>query len=261
MKIYPNGQSISNRKLVKWGIDPTGNRLHLGHFAAIRFLRKMLAEYRDVVVVIGDLTATIGDPSGTIKERPILSREIVDDNTSRLEEQIKKLLPGARTIRNRNLITSVPLLLSMLGKLTASKLLDRSAFQDRSVRADELIVPVLQAIDSIALGAELEVGGEDQEFNFAITRLLQQEIGQRPEICVMIPIIRGTDGNKMSKSLNNCVWLDASDIHGKIMAIHDDVMDEWIPSLTDIHFADDPAYAHPKARKEALARAIIDQLK
>jgi len=255
MKIFPNGQSIIGRKVVKWGIDPTGSRLHLGHFVAIRFLRNMLREHRDVVVVIGDLTAQIGDPSGVVKERPMLEREVVDLNANLLESQVKKLLPTARIVRNREISNNDPRLVSALGQFTANELLDRAAFQERSVRMNELVVPVIQALDSIALEAEVEVGGEDQEFNFSITRGLQKVWKQEPEVCVLFPLIRGTDGRKMSKSLGNCVWLDAPDIFGKVMSISDDVMEEWIPLLTDGIGA-----THPKKRKEELAVSVIQQL-
>lgn len=258
MKIYPIGQSIQNRRVVKWGIDPTGNRLHIGHFVAIRFLRKMLKEHRDVVIVIGDLTASIGDPSGTIKERPLMEPEIIKSNAESLQQQLQELLPSARFYRNSNSRNLEHSLISALKNFTVAELLDRSAFQNRSVRASELIVPVLQGLDSVNLEAELEVGGEDQEFNFAITRKLQELWHQKPEVCVLLPIIRGTDGSKMSKSLGNCVYLDDGDIRGKIMSIPDDVMDECLPLMTDTPKKELPE--HPKTRKEFLADEIIRQL-
>lgn len=255
MKIYPNGSSIVNKKIVKWGIDPTGSRLHLGHFVAIRFLRKMLAEYRDVVVIIGNLTASIGDPSGTVKERPVLHKEVVDMNADFMEIQLKKLLPKARFVRNRDLLNQWSTLVGAASQFTTSELLDRNAFQGRSVRADEMLVPILQAIDSVSLGAQVEVGGEDQEFNFSITRKLQEKWGQEPEVCVMFPIIRGTDGQKMSKSLGNCIYLDDGDIIGKVLSIPDDVMDEWFPL-----FCDQEPKVHPFERKKQLADAIVKEL-
>ena len=141
---------------------------------------------------------------------------------------------------------------------TTNRLLDRAAFQNRSVRMDELTIPILQGIDSVILGAEVEVGGEDQEFNFSITREIQGSFNQEPEVCVMFPIIRGSDGNKMSKSAGNCIYLDMPDIEGKIMSIPDDVMDEWLPLFTDVPKEEWPE--HPKKRKEFLAQEIIEQL-
>lgn len=255
MKIFPNGQSIAHKNIVKWGIDPTGNRLHIGHFVAIRFLRKMLKQRRDVVVVIGERTAAIGDPSGTIKERPVLDSIIVQENAAAIRQQIQRLLPTARIVSNKELNTNIQALIWSLGKFTASELLDRHAFGGRSVRGDEMIVPILQGLDSLALGAEVEVGGEDQEFNFAITRKMQEAFHQFPEVCVLLPIIRGTDGNKMSKSLGNCVFLDDPDIWTRILSIPDDVMDEWFPL-----FCDDEPNEHPFERKKQLASAIIKDL-
>lgn len=255
MKIFPNGQSIAHRKVVKWGIDPTGSRLHIGHFVAIRFLRKMLAEHRDVVVVIGRRTAQVGDPSGSTKERPVLDPVIIRANAEVLASEIRKLLPAARVVFNDQHPWTVDDLLRFAGKLTTTALQDRHAFGGRSVRANELLVPVLQAMDSIALGAEVEIGGEDQEFNFAITRDLQGQFGFEPEVCVMFPIIRGTDGQKMSKSLGNCVFMDDPDIRGRILSIPDDVMDEWFPL-----FCDEEPKEHPFERKKQLADEIIKTL-
>ena len=254
MKLFPNGESIAHRKIVKWGIDPTGNRLHVGHLVAIRFLKKMIEEHRDVVVVIGTRTAMIGDPSGTVKERPVIEEHIVRENADVLEIQVRKLLPEARIVSNER--GSIETLLKAIGNFTVAELLDRAAFQGRGVRTNELLVPVLQAIDSVLIGAEVEVGGEDQEFNFSITRDLQKKWGQKPEVCVLFPIIRGTDGQKMSKSLGNCVFLDDGDLHGKIMSIPDDVMDEWLQLFTD-----EKPPEHPKARKEFLAEKIIGLIK
>mgnify|MGYP001616369243 CR=1 FL=1 len=255
MNIYPRGESINQKKVVKFGIDPTGNRLHLGHFVSIRFLWKMIEEHRDVVVVLGTQTGLIGDPSGTVKEREKVSRDIIFSNANELEKQIKKLLPLARIVRNHEIFETfgVSGFISALGEFTINKLQDRAALQNRNARIDEFVVPVLQALDSVFLGAEIEVGGEDQEFNFSITRELQRLWKQTPETCVLIPIIRGTDGRKMSKSLGNCVYLDDGDIHGKIMSIPDDVMDEWLPLLTDTK--DYPS--HPKERKEFLSAEVV----
>jgi len=152
---------------------------------------------------------------------------------------------------------------NVASKFTLSHMISRNAFSNRiennhPIAMHELLVPMLQGMDSVHLETEIEVGGQDQLFNFQIARQLQESFGQKPQTCVMFPVINGTDGRKMSKSLNNCIFLDepANDIFGKVMSIPDNVMFEWFPLLTDVQTCP----LHPMEAKKKLAFEIVLQL-
>jgi tyrosyl-tRNA synthetase len=267
MIIFPENSDISRLNRVKFGIDPTFPRLHLGHFIPLRFVKKLQDQGKHITLVLGTFTAQMGDPSGRDATRPILTAEEVIKNSEIILNQVGKILsPNFEIFRNHEFHGSMttPELLGHLSKFTLSHMVSRNAFEKRvqenqSIGLHELIVPILQGLDSVALKTELEIGGQDQLFNFQIARKLQELNGQKPQVSLMLPIINGTDGRKMSKSLGNCIFLDESsnDIFGKIMSISDEVMDQWIPILTDVKDISE----HPMIRKFMLAFSVVEQLK
>ncbi len=251
---------------VKFGIDPTRDRLHLGHFVPLRLAKKLQEKGHHLNLILGTLTAQLGDPSGQDKTRPILTEAEVKQNAEKILNQVKKvLLPGFSVHLNHEFIKdmSVPTFLTRLAsRFTVANMMARDGFRQRQeagnpISLHEILVPLLQAWDSVVLKAEVEIGGTDQLFNFQITRALQEMEGQKPEVCIMTPIIRGTDGRKMSKTFNNTIWLDEepNQMFGQIMSIPDDVTDEWIVLLTDL--TDLPG--HPMVRKKLLAQNIVCQ--
>jgi tyrosyl-tRNA synthetase len=265
-EIFPEGSDIGKQKRVKFGIDPTSNRLHLGHLVPLRIVKQFIKEGKDVTIVLGTFTAQMGDPSGKDKTRPILSREEVENNAKEILEQVTKILGKGkfRVFKNGDEFNrmTVPRLMSIVSDFTVQQMVRRDAFSkrmasDTPIGVHELIVPILQGTDSVILDADIEVGGTDQLFNFKIARRLQEINGQEPEICVMTPIIHGTDGRKMSKSLENCVFLDdrPENIFGKCMSVSDFVMDEWIPLLTDRN-----SEKNPMERKKKMAFDIVKQV-
>ena len=215
-------------------------------------------------MILGTFTAQMGDPTGRDKARPILSEDEVKANAEKILEQVSRVLqPGFHVHRNHEWFETmnVPFLLARLASnFTVSNMMSRDGFKKRGqsgVSVHELLVPMLQGWDSVVLNADVEIGGTDQLFNFQTARELQAKEGQRPQVCLMTPVINGTDGRKMSKSFGNCIFLDEvpEEIFGKVMSISDEVMDEWIPLLTD--GIDEP---HPMKRKKLLAFDIVSQI-
>lgn len=267
LEIFPKDSDLNKLNRVKFGIDPTFPKLHLGHLVPLRVVRNMQDAGKDVTIVLGTFTAQMGDPSGKDQTRPILSKVDVEANAEQILNQVNSILkPGFSVFRNGDLfnVMTVPTLLDIASKFTTQNLLSRDAFQKRmennqSIGLHELIVPILQGTDSVHLKSEIEIGGTDQLFNFQIARRLQELDGQVPEVCVMAPIINGTDGRKMSKSLGNCIFLEDSseDIFGKCMSVSDEVMNEWIPLLTDLTDLDD----NPMRRKKQMSHDILRQIK
>lgn len=267
MQIFPENSDISPSKRVKFGIDPTFPRLHLGHFIPLRFVKKLKEQGHKVTIVLGTFTAQLGDPSGRDTTRPILSEAEVLDNAESIKKQVVDLLGQVTFFSNHNLHNSISLpnfLRNVVSKFTLQNIISRDAFAKRiennhPIAMHELLVPLLQGLDSVHLNAEIEVGGQDQLFNFQIARELQVANQQKPQVCCMFPLINGTDGRKMSKSFGNCIFLDepSNDIFGKVMSISDEVMAEWWPLLTDI----ENKFEHPMLAKKTLACDIVTQLK
>lgn len=263
---FPEGSDIYAGTNIKFGIDPTAPRLHLGHMVPLRVVGKLQEAGKNVTIVLGTFTAQMGDPSGKDKTRPILSSTDTEANANKILEQVNKILkPGFNLFRNGDLFNTmtVPELMKIISKFTTTQLLSRDAFQkrmeqDKSIGMHELIVPVCQGYDSVHLDADVEIGGTDQLFNFQVARKLQELEGQTAQVCAMMPIINGTDGQKMSKSLNNCIYLDESpeDMFGKCMSTSDATMEQWIPLLTDIE--NDPN--DPMGTKKRMAHDVVKQL-
>jgi tyrosyl-tRNA synthetase len=229
--------------------------------------RTLQQQGHELDLVLGTLTARLGDPSGRDATRPLLSDEEVQANAARLLGMCDRLLaPGFRVHWNHRFVEgmSVPeFLTGLASRVTVSSMLARDGFRRRLDAGDpialhELLVPLLQGWDSVVLDAEVEVGGTDQLFNFQVARRLQAARGRPPQVVLMMPIIRGTDGRKMSKSLGNTIWLDEApeQMFGQILSVSDEVMDEWWEVLCDSPHRP----AHPMERKKVLAGDIVRQL-
>lgn len=267
-QVFPENSDIGPSKRVKFGIDPTFPHLHLGHLVPLRLVKKMMAEGHHVTIVLGTFTAQLGDPSGREKTRPILTEEEVLQNASHITVMVRQLLGHDISIFNNGEASfnkmTVPDMMLLASKFTVQQSLARDSFQKRladqhPLGLHELFVPILQGWDSVALKTEIEIGGQDQLFNFQVARQLQEAWGQKSQTCIMLPIINGTDGRKMSKSLGNCIFLDETpdEIFGKVMSIPDTVMEEWFPLLVDFSTTDD---IHPMDKKKLLATEIVAQL-
>lgn len=265
IEIFPQGSDIKQLKTVKFGIDPTFPNLHLGHLVPLRIVKQLREQGKKVTIVLGTFTAQMGDPSGKDKTRPILSKQEVEDNADSILMQVNAILGfDFEVFRNGDVFNNMttPELMNIVSDFTVQQMLRRDAFDKRMdsdvpIGVHELIVPILQGTDSVMLDADIEVGGTDQLFNFKIARRLQEINEQEPEVCMMAPIINGTDGRKMSKSLGNCIFLtdDPTDIFGKCMSVSDEVMEEWIPLLTD-----ENKETSPMARKKKMAFDIVSQI-
>lgn len=267
-QVFPENSDIAPCKRVKFGIDPTFPRLHLGHFVPLRLVKKMIKEGHKVTIVLGTFTAQLGDPSGRDTTRPILSWGEVEQNADLIIQQIIKVMGDQwqdfDIFKNGwvHNAMQLPQFLKLVSQFTLSHMTSRNAFAQRiennqSIALHELLVPICQGWDSVTLKTEVEIGGQDQLFNFQVARKLQEDEGMTPQTCILMPIIRGTDGRKMSKSLGNCIFIDESpkDMFGQIMSIPDDVMDEWFPL-----FSDAQPLEHPRDRKIQLAFTIVEQL-
>lgn len=246
--IFPNNEKIDfSRKLnVKFGIDPTSDKLHLGHLIPLMVAKKLWKEGHNIQIVLGTFTAQLGDPSGKDTMRPIIDQDTTKLNADSITKQIHRVFGNYKEsgtgvvsiFKNHTWFESMNSIemINILSKFTTAQLLARDSFQKRiedenPIGMHELIVPVLQGMDSVQLASDVEIGGTDQLFNFAITRDMQRIHGQEPEKCILMPIINGTDGRKMSKSFGNCIFLNDSpeDVFGKVMSISDELMKEWWP--------------------------------
>src|SRR6188472_789171 len=263
---------------VKLGIDPTTPDIHLGHTVVLEKLRDFQRAGHQVVLIVGDFTARVGDPSGRSAQRPMPSPEEIEANAATYQEQAFKILDRERTEVRRNsewLEMEPQALLGLLAQTTVARLLERDDFQKRleanaPIAALELLYPMLQGYDSVAVEADLDLGGTDQKFNLLFGRDVQGAYGQKPQSIMTMPILVGTEGvQKMSKSLGNYVGVtDApQEMFGKLMSISDDLMWRYYPLLTDLTAADiDGLRArvasgdlHPKAAKVDLARRIVSE--
>ena len=230
--------------VVKAGFDPTAPDLHLGHTVLINKMRQFQQLGHDVVFLIGDFTGMIGDPSGKNATRPPLSPEQIKANAETYEEQIFKILDESRTRVEFNSTWMGKMdaagLIKLAARHTVARMLERDDFNKRytnnqSISIHEFLYPLVQGYDSVALHADVELGGTDQKFNLLVGRQLQQDFGQDPQIVMTTPLLEGLDGvQKMSKSLDNYIGItDApGDMFGKIMSISDDLMWRYFEVLS-----------------------------
>ncbi len=231
---------------VKLGADPTAPDIHLGHTVVIRKLKAFQELGHTVIFLIGSFTGMIGDPSGKNATRPPLSREEIDKNAETYKEQIFKLLDPEKTeIRfNSEWMDGFDAsdFVRLTSHVTVKQILERDDFQkrmdaERPISMHELLYPLVQGYDSVALNADVELGGTDQTFNLLVGRSLQREYGQEPQVIITTPLLEGTDGvEKMSKSLDNYIGIDEppAEIFGKVMSISDELMWKYFELLTDL---------------------------
>ena len=229
---------------VKAGFDPTAPDLHLGHTVLLNKMRQFQQFGHEVVFLIGDFTGMIGDPSGRSATRPALTREEIDANARTYEKQVFKVLDPDRTRLEFNSKWMAPMdaagLVKLAAKHTVARMLERDDFRNRyqsgrSIAIHELLYPVVQGYDSVALEADVELGGTDQTFNLLMGRQIQQSYGQPKQVVLTVPLLEGTDGvNKMSKSLDNYIGItDPSDeMFGKLMSVSDELMWRYFELLS-----------------------------
>ncbi len=261
---------------VKLGMDPTAPDIHLGHTVVLRKMRQFQDCGHTAILIIGDYTARIGDPSGKKKARPMLDEATIQKNAETYFQQAGHVLDTSSDkleIRyNGEWLAKLTLadLLRLTSYKTVQDLLERENFKIRRQKAQpiwmtEMIYPLMQAYDSVMIDADLELGGTDQTFNNLVGRDLMPCYGKLPQLVLVMPILRGLDGvEKMSKSLGNYVGLTDSpqDIFGKTMRIADEMMKEWYTLLTtiptdEIAIITDPAKTHPREAKMRLAKEIV----
>jgi tyrosyl-tRNA synthetase len=261
---------------VKYGIDPTGIEVHLGHTVPLRKLRQFQELGHQAVLIIGNYTALVGDPSGRDQTRARLSVEQVQANARDYLAQVAKVIDIRRTevTYNGDWFSRFSFLdvLNLASKITVQRMLERDDFSKR-FRADpsvpiylhECLYPLMQGYDSVEVRADIELGGSEQLFNLLMGRHLQADRGQEPQVCITLPILRGLDGvRRMGKSLGNYVGVNEppQQQFGKIMSIPDALMREWFELLTprepeEIARLVDPQQTHPRQAKELLARDIV----
>jgi tyrosyl-tRNA synthetase len=251
---------------VKLGIDPTTADIHLGHTVVLEKLREFQDAGHTVVLIIGDFTARVGDPSGRSSTRPLPSAEEIEANAATYQEQAFKVLDRERTeVRfNSEWLRMEPeALLGLLAQTTVARLLERDDFQKRlgagrPIAALELLYPLLQGYDSVAVEADIELGGTDQKFNLLFGRDIQTAYDRKPQSILTMPILVGTDGvKKMSKSLGNYVGVTdpPGEMFGKLMSIPDEAMPQYYRLLLGA----EPPASGPNEAKRELARRIVDR--
>jgi tyrosyl-tRNA synthetase len=263
---------------VKLGLDPTAPDIHLGHTVVLRKLRDFQDLGHEVVFLVGDFTCSIGDPSGRSKTRPVLSMEEIRANAETYCDQAFKILDREKTIIDYNSRWLEPMtfadVIRLAAKYTVARMLERDDFAGRlaaglPISLHELLYPLAQAYDSVALRADVELGGSDQKFNLLVVRDIQREFGQEAEVAVITPLLVGTDGaQKMSKSLGNYVGVAEApeEIYGKLMSVSDELMLDYLrilrletPAAVEKLKEDLAAgKVHPKKAKMVLARRVVE---
>lgn len=262
---------------IKLGVDPSRPDLHLGHLVVLRKLREFQDLGHTVVLIVGDFTARIGDPSGRSQIRPMLSAEEVEENAKTYSEQAFKVLDKDRTELRYNSEWLEKLdfedIIRLTSKFTVARMIEREDFAKRlkagePLSVSELLYPIAQAYDSVMIKADVELGGTDQLFNLLVGRKLQQDYDQRPQVVMTMPLIEGTDGRlKMSKSYGNYIAFNdpPNEMYGKLMSIPDDLILKYMKLLTDISDEEMEEYENkmegkemnPRDVKMRLAREIV----
>lgn len=252
---------------VKLGIDPTAPDIHLGFTVVLQKLREFQDLGHTVVLIIGDFTARVGDPSGRSETRPLLDPAEIDANARTFQEQALKVLDSQRLEVRFNgewLDMKAEELFALLRTSTIAQLLERDDFSKRfsahePISVLELLYPLLQGYDSVAVKADVELGGTDQKFNLLLGRDIQRAYGQPEQAILTVPLLTGTDGElKMSKSFNNYIGVSESpeEMYGKTLSIPDTSLDSWYSLLLG---SDRPAELVPRDAKRALARALVER--
>src|SRR5438309_4975951 len=257
---------------VKLGLDPTAPDLHLGHTVVLRKLKHFQDLGHTVIFLIGDFTGMIGRPARRTVTRPPLTREDIDKNAETYKAQVFKILDAQKTVIDFNSRWfskfTADDFIRLAAKYTVSQMLEREEFhkrfqEEKPIAVHELLYPLAQGYDSVALEADVELGGTDQKFNLLVGRELQRAYGQESQVVLTTPILEGLDGvQKMSKSLGNAIGIHEPplEMYGKIMSISDEMMWRYYELLTDIQVSDIQKMkreAHPMQAKKELARRIV----
>jgi len=257
---------------VKLGMDPTAPDLHLGHTVVLRKLKHFQDLGHTAIFLIGDFTGMIGDPTGRSVTRPPLTREQIERNAETYKEQVFKILDPEKTVVDFNRRWFGPMssdeFVRLAAKYTVSQLLEREDFhkrfqEEKPISVHELLYPLVQGYDSVALEAAVELGGTDQKFNLLVGRELQRSYGQESQVVLTTPILEGLDGvQKMSKSLGNAIGIHEPplEMYGKVMSISDAMMWRYYELLTDVQVDEIEKMksgTHPMQAKKDLARRIV----
>lgn len=262
---------------VKLGLDPTAPDIHLGHTVVLRKLKQFQDLGHHIIIIIGDFTGRIGDPTGRSETRKPLTDEDIRRNAKTYEEQIFKILDKDKTQVSFNSTWLAPLtfadVVNLAARYTVARMLEREDFtkrfkEGRPISVHEFFYPLMQGYDSVALTADIEFGGTDQKFNLLMGRHLQEEFGQEPQVAIMMPILEGLDGvQKMSKSLGNYIGIDEAptEIYGKSMSIPDSLMVRYFELVTDVSLEEleeiraglENGTLHPRDTKMRLAYTLV----
>ncbi len=272
-------KSIATQKplLIKLGLDPTAPDIHLGHTVVLHKIRQFQELGHQAIIILGDFTAQIGDPTGRSETRKPLTREQVLINAATYEKQIFKVLDPEKTkvVFNSEWLSQLSFseVITLASHCTVARMLERDDFEKRyrenlPIGVHEFFYPLMQGYDSVKLKADIELGGTDQKFNLLMGRTLQKEYGLEPQIAIMMPIIEGLDGvQKMSKSLGNYIGIDESprEMYGKTMSLPDDLMVRYFELVTAVSLEEIKSIKaglaegtlHPRDLKMRLAREIV----
>lgn len=263
---------------IKLGMDPTAPDIHLGHTVVLHKLRQFQELGHEVVLVLGDFTGRIGDPSGRSETRKQLTEEQIMENVATYKDQARKILDmdHARVVFNSAWLSKLSFadVIALAAKYTVARMLERDDFARRyqdgiSIGIHEFLYPLMQAYDSVALDVDIEMGGTDQKFNLMVGRDLQREFGQEPQVAILMPILEGLDGvQKMSKSLGNYIGISEppKEIYGKAMSIPDELIVRYFELVTPVTLEDvreiksglEDGSLHPRDAKMRLARELVN---
>jgi tyrosyl-tRNA synthetase len=256
---------------IKLGCDPSAPDLHLGHSIVLDKLRALAELGHTIIFLVGDFTAMIGDPSGRSRTRPALARDEIERNAETYRDQVSLILDVASTELRFNsewMDSMTPAdLIRLASHQPVARMLERDDFKTRfrggeSIAIHEFLYPLVQAYDSVALEADVEIGGTDQLFNLLLGREIQRAYGQDPQIVLTTPLLEGTDGvEKMSKSVGNAIGFrdPPEEIYGKVMSISDALLPRWIRLLPWTDLPEPDAAAHPRDLKARLASRIVER--
>jgi tyrosyl-tRNA synthetase len=273
VKVLPEGGleeklAIGRPLRVKFGIDPTARSIHIGQAIPLQRMRAFQDQGHIGVLIVGDYTARVGDPSGRSKERPVLSGEEIDANARAYYEQALKILDAERTELRFNSewlkALDFAAFLRLTRTMTVSRMLERNDFERRfrdnqPISISEFLYPLMQGYDSVAIAADVELGGTDQEYNLLAGRDIQQAYGVAPQVVLTTPLINGTDGSrKMSASLGNYIPIDdpPSEMYGKAMSCVDEMMPDYYRLCLE---SDEPPPADPYRAKREFARRLVER--
>lgn len=276
---FKKSQKTGKPLIIKLGLDPSAPDIHLGHTVVLHKMRQFQELGHTVVIIIGDYTGMIGDPTGKSETRRQLTRDEILANARTYQEQIFKVLDRDKTVVRFNSEWLAPLnfadVINLACKTTVARMLERDDFEKRykegrPIGVHEFFYPLMQSYDSVALNADVELGGTDQKFNILMARNIQKDFGQEPQCCVLMPLLPGTDGVlKMSKSLGNYIGINesADEIYGKSMSIPDELIMLYVNTVTAFDLPTKEAIEeglkdgslHPMKAKTMMAHKLVEQ--